>query len=123
MLQKRSDDELNDLVPFQVESLCLLCEESCSPCMGVPGFRKRSNQAWELEEGQTGHSRLKGAWMRLGQKSCDGERLKSSTVVDVLLLCGHLWLPGREGWWLAPAPSTGQMTRKPQQLRVVLTET
>lgn len=44
--------------------------------------------------------------MRLGQKSCDGERLKSSTVVDVLLLCGHLWLLGRG---LAPAPSTGQM--------------
>lgn len=31
MLQKRGDDELNDLVPFKAESLCLLCEESCSP--------------------------------------------------------------------------------------------
>lgn len=59
--------------------------------------------AWALEEGQTGQSRLKGAWMRLGQKSCDGERLKSSTVVDVLLLCGHPWLWG-EGWLQHPAP-------------------
>lgn len=31
MLQNRCDDELNDLVPFRVEGLFLLCEESCSP--------------------------------------------------------------------------------------------
>lgn len=47
-----------------------------------------------------GSFRLKGAWVRLGHKSCDGERLKSSTVMDVVLLCGHPWLGG-EGWgWL-----------------------
>lgn len=60
--------------------------------------------------------------MRLGQKSCDGERLKSSTVMNAPLLCGHLWLRG-EGWRLAPAPGTGQMTGKPQQLRAAPTET
>lgn len=31
MLQKRHDGELNDLVPFKVESLGLLCEESSHP--------------------------------------------------------------------------------------------
>lgn len=94
MLQKKYDDELNDLVPFAVESLCLLCEESSSARVCVDGCRKHSTRRGAGGRAD-GHSRLKGAWMRLGQKSCDGERLKSSTVVDVLLLCGHLWLPGR----------------------------
>lgn len=31
--QKRCDGELNDLMPFRVEGLFLLCEESCSPWM------------------------------------------------------------------------------------------
>lgn len=58
-------------------------------------LQEAERQAWGVEKGQTGHSWLKGAWMRLGQKSCDGERLKSSTVMNALLLCGHLWLLGR----------------------------
>lgn len=107
-----------------MEVLGLLHEESCSPRMGVRDqkwLQEAELQAWGMEEGQMGHSRLKGAWMRLGQKSCDGERLKSSTVMDVLLLCGHLWLPGRG--LVAPAPGTGQMTGKPQQLKAAPTKT
>lgn len=72
----------------------VVCRELLT--LGVCSWlQEAQHQAWGLEEGQTGHSRLKGAWMRLGQKSCDGERLKRSTVVDVLLLFGHLWLLGR----------------------------
>lgn len=44
MLQKKYDDELNDLVPFAVESWCLLCEESSSAWVCVDGCRKHSTR-------------------------------------------------------------------------------
>lgn len=52
MLQKRRDDELNDLVPCKAEGLGLLCEESCSPRMGVPGFRKHSTKRGGWRKGR-----------------------------------------------------------------------
>jgi len=85
-------------------------------------LQEAEHQAWGTEEGPTGCSRHKGAWVRLGQKSCDGERLKSSSVMDVLLLCGHLWLPGR-GLATGSSTSTARMTGKPQQLGAAPTET